>query len=812
MSITLPSKLKSILETDSKLYAATLSSVANISELLEENSLYFFEEYTDHGIKHIQSVLESCQDIIEENTLSSLLSPVDIALLIHAVLLHDIGMHTTLGMFNEIINGAYDNVLVSYFDDKTWKQEWEEYLDEAKKFNSNQKKQIFGDEFIMFKIPNLNDKNSITTVDKKLIGEFIRRNHTRLAHEISLMGSIIGLRGSIDFASDFEKYQKDLAGLIARSHGINVRETFDYLKNKHSEYEWANPYSVKVIYLMIVIRIADYFQFDSKRISIQSLKIKTFSTPFSEFEHLKHLSVKFVQPSHIDNETLIVETEPKDSFMFISLTNLLKDIQKEMDISWAILGEIYGKDPDIKKPKLKFRRIKSNLDDKKGVYVRNLNYVPEAIKFSTDLELLKLLAAPLYGNNPTYGVRELLQNSVDACRERKTELNKASIKYESRIEVALIKKNDKYEFLIEDNGKGMTLFEIKNYFLKAGSSFRKSLDWKKNFTDELGKSIIARNGKFGIGVLAAFLLGSEINVQTRSNASNQSYEFNASIDSNQIEIAKSSKKEIGTRITIKIDEEIYQSLTTSQNNDIKWYQWYTSKTPAITYHLEENGVRKSLPQNTNFIPSYTDKESAMWNKITPVGYNSLFWTYNPPEGLFKNFDLICNGIVIPKGSIPDHGYRFLRTSPKVCLYDFDGILNLNLNRNFLDKNTDLSKELLYDIYADIVAKLLTFSFKEDQKYIDAGHLRSKAYILQHESLYSHYYNNYESIGFSRNGYFLFQEDFLKHLPERKLTEIVVENESDDSVGFFRLHVNQMQSRQYYLFIAIRNRSKIFSSL
>jgi len=284
MSITLPVKFQSILQKDSKLYAATLSTIANLSELYKENQLYFFEEYTDHGISHIQSVLESCQDIIEENILDNLLSPADIALLVHSVLLHDIGMHTTLGMFDNIINGSYDDVLVSYFDDKTWKEAWLEYLDEAKKFSGSQKRLTFGDEFVVFRSPNLADKNSVTTVDKKLIGEFIRRNHTRLAHEISLKSSLIGPKGQIYFAADFELHHKDLAGLIARSHGIEIRETFNYLKENHSEQEWANPYSIKVIYLMIVLRIADYFQFDSNRVSVQSLKLKTFSTPFSEIE------------------------------------------------------------------------------------------------------------------------------------------------------------------------------------------------------------------------------------------------------------------------------------------------------------------------------------------------------------------------------------------------------------------------------------------------------------------------------------------------------------------------------------------------
>jgi hypothetical protein len=778
MSIVIPNKFRVILERDSKLYAATLSSIANISAILEENQLYFFEEYTDHGIKHVQSVLESCQDIIEENTLTSLLSSIDVSLLIHAILLHDIGMHTTLSMLNQLVKGVYDDVRVDYFDDKTWNELWIEYLDESKKFNSLQKKQIFGDEFLIVNVPDIDNKNSITTIDKKLIGEFIRRNHARLAHEISLKGAIVGSKDNISFAHDFEHYQRDLAGLIARSHGINIRDTFDYLKINHSENEWANPYSIKIIYIMILLRIGDYFQFDSGRVSIQTLKIKTFSTPFSELEHLKHLAIKFVKASHSDDETLVVEAAPENSFMFISLTRLFRDIQTEIDISWAVIGEIYGKDIEGKKPKIKYRRIKSNLDDKRGAFVKNLTYIPEEIKFTTDIELLKLLAAPLYGNSPTYGVRELLQNSVDACRERKVEEDKIGNLFVPAVNVELKKDKDVYTFTIEDNGKGMSLFEIKNYFLKAGSSFRKSNDWKKNFTDESGKSIIARNGKFGIGVLAAFLLGAEIAIETKSKYSSQAYAFNASIDSNQIEIKKSTKKELGTTITITIEEDIFNTLSDQYTHDIQWYEWYTLDMPMLNLTKSDNGITSILNKEANFAPNQNTQSTDNWSKINPEGFNGVFWTYAETPDLYKNYKLICNGIIIPEGELPDERDLYLKQTPKVNIFDYEGTLNLNLNRNSLNENPKLSRALLFDVYCDLLAKILCFDFGDNCSQLQNHEIASKGYLLDHECLKSYRGAQKEVIGFSNSGYFVYERNFLKYFPGNNILELVLSEESD----------------------------------
>jgi molecular chaperone HtpG len=741
--LQIPTRLKSILDKDIKLNGFVLNTISTFGEILKENKLFFFEEFTDHGIEHIQNVLKASEEVITEKTIE-LLKPNDVALLVLAVVLHDLGMHTSLMTFNRMIEGSYDDVRVKEFDDNTWKELWETFLDQAKKFSGKQRFKIFGDEHYQVRRPNLSNKGELTENDKKLIGEFIRRHHPRIAHEIAIKGLLGKKNELIELPADLDQDYKDLAGLIARSHGIDVRETFSYLE-KLSEQEWARPYSLHIIFLMIVIRIADYFQFDSSRVSNVTLKLKTFSSPISQLEHVKHSSIKFVKEYNKDNETLIVEANPPDSYIYLNLKYLFTDIQNELDKSWAILGEIYGKEVSERKPNIKYRRIKSNLE-RNSKFTRSLNYVPEKIAFVSDEELPKLLIAPLYGNDPSYGVRELLQNSIDACRERQVEASKTGETYHPLITITVQKENDKFFFEIEDNGRGMSLFELQNYFLKAGASFRRSADWQKKYTNNEGKSIVLRSGKFGVGVLAAFLLGEEIMVNTKSIYEKQGYSFTADVDKEQIEINKEDGDLDGTRIKIYLAKETYDSLVAQVDYEgenlkrdypteswisginIKWCKWYTLATPIINYSVN----------NQTFV-SYKHTDSSIdgvipndWNYFNAEGFDKILWTYSKK---YNNALLTCNGIIIPNGyELRAQNYGQNIINPKISIFDTNGSLDLNLNRNSLSNNKlPFEEKLVTEIYKDIIGFIL--GFKNAIVY-ENNKININANLLNHPALSS----------------------------------------------------------------------------
>jgi hypothetical protein len=291
--MTIPSKFKELLQQNQKLDGIVTYTISQFGHIFQENKLYFFDEYTDHGIKHIESVLECSQKIITEETYENVLklSPQSIGIFILSILLHDIGMHLTPEGFNAFISGKYDNIRIIELDRQTWKELWEDFLDAARRYGDREKINIIGNVNWEFRIPDIDNKDKLDGEDKKLIGEFIRKNHPRIAHEIALSG-LHTIEKNIPFASDLEIDVRNICGLLARSHGIEIRNLFQYLTDLFQD-TWAKPFNTELIFLMVVLRISDYFQIDNERTPEILVKLKTFGSPISKIEFYKHLDVKY---------------------------------------------------------------------------------------------------------------------------------------------------------------------------------------------------------------------------------------------------------------------------------------------------------------------------------------------------------------------------------------------------------------------------------------------------------------------------------------------------------------------------------------
>ncbi|HMK27958.1 MAG TPA: ATP-binding protein [Chitinophagaceae bacterium] len=711
----IPIKFETILKENQTLHSIILDIVTSFEPIYKDNKLFFFEEYTDHGIQHVESVLASAEYIISDESFKDL-TPKDVAILILSVILHDIGMHCEFSTFASLINGDYNKYRISIIDNKSWKELWDDYLSEVKRFSSQQKKNIFGNEYQQYNEPDLLNKDNLTGYDKKLIGEFIRRHHARLAHEIAFGGLFGSKNERILFGNEkLSPLYRQLCGIVARSHGMELRSTFSYLEEIASQ-GWRNPDDINVIFLMIVLRIADYIQIDNSRVSPLLLKLKSFNSPISLNEHKTHLAIESLSFNQPDSERIFASCKPNNSEMLIKLKTLFNDIQKEFDISWAVLGEVYGfLSPNF--PRIKYRRIASNLDD--NLYLNKLNFVPLRIKFEVNNDLSKLLVGPLYGNNPTYGVRELVQNAVDACLEREhIETQKQNKLYIPKITVSINTINESIShFIITDNGKGMSIDEILHYFLNVGSSFRKSLSWKKQFVDEDGNSLINRNGKFGIGVLAAFLIGEELTVITRHYNESIAYSFVTNIDSDFIDIKRevATNKEIGTTISLIISnekkKELIQERKTKSKQDKIWTDWYINDYPKVEYLLDDKKIDKTIKINKKHINSFQteDFKKIEWKYFgTPYYYSQEL----------SDTLVVCNGIIITKGleyekerfiSSKIEGQEFvIEQKPSFLFEDPEGIFPIKLDRNDIDCiELPFEKELFLEVAKDFIARILT---------------------------------------------------------------------------------------------------------
>lgn len=704
-NIKLPGRFKRKIENDHQYAAIMYEVLSTFGEILQDNKLYFFGEYTDHGIRHVENVIAAADNLIPDETLKEVLTEKDITCYVLVAILHDIAMHLTLDGFNYIINGGFDDVRVAKLDELTWSALWERYLEDAKRFNGNQLNAIFGNENTVVRRPPLLNGGEINENDKKLIGEFIRRYHPRLAHEIALKG-FPGKAGTIPFAANLDVHIRSLTGLIARSHGMDLRQCSDYIEGVYSKHSRRYPHNLHAVYLMVVLRIADYLQIDSSRTSEVLIRIKSFASPFSAMAHQAHLAIDSVDMEYqADPERILVTASPATSAMYLKLKALIKDIQQEMDISWSVLGELYGNHD--KKPGIKYRRIMTNLND--SSFIANQIYVADTFSFTTNNEVTRLLIAPLYGDDPKYGVRELLHNAIDACNERdELERKWGNDKYEPAIKVEITKEGSDHYFTITDNGRGMNAKVIKDYFLTCGASLRVDAAWQKEFIDEEGNCTINRSGRFGVGALAAFLIGPDIEVLTRRLGEDVGYRFFAGLDTTQIEVIKDKKIKRGTTIRIKIDKQKKYIWELDSNYGIafrhEWCRWYRLTYPKVSYFIE--GREEALYRT--FDPGVNDPLPPEWNAFDAPGFQKVLWTYK--DG-YENNKLTCNGIVIYDNEFDEdkkHIDLGLLTMPKVSIIDNNALTPFTLNRKALSDVLPFLQLLKEEIYKDYLARVLMF--------------------------------------------------------------------------------------------------------
>lgn len=478
-------KLFQKLKNKDKLSALKVLETSNlIEELINKKTTINFPNYTNHDINHSINILNTMYELIQVNIDD--FNQLELALMIYAGLFHDIGM--------------------SLSDD------------EISKIKDNTSKYLYGQSFDLIK------KNFAS--EESALQDVIRTQHGKIANDLVVTRykeHFVLTNTSISFAKDL--------GLICQSH----TEGEGYINKLHIDC-LKGEYSYNPQFIAILLRVADILDIDSTRTPLE-LYNSIDLNEYSNEEWLKNLTIENTKKIFVKNGLKIVrlDGEVKEIKVHRKLLNYIEWIENELKLAVEKTADMQEK-------------YRLQINTKVQNNIKPIGYTVPDLKLNMDYKAVTslLMGESVYGSK-SLGLRELIQNSIDACMVKKEKLQND---YKPTIEINILK--DKNQVIVKDNGMGMNENIIKKYFLNVGKSYYKSADFL-NYAHTYNPI-----GNFGIGFLSCFMLSSHVKVVTKYYVDKYKYSIDLEQNSEYISFTKNEDYEIesGTKIILQYDSVI----------------------------------------------------------------------------------------------------------------------------------------------------------------------------------------------------------------------------------------------------------------
>jgi molecular chaperone HtpG len=153
--------------------------------------------------------------------------------------------------------------------------------------------------------------------------------------------------------------------------------------------------------------------------------------------------------------------------------------------------------------------------------------------------LIKILAENLYNSKDTF-IRELIQNSHDACWRRHHRDKDFRID-QARIDILSDLASDPAKIIFRDNGEGMSRQEVIDFLSAIGRSG----------TRESKADIPETIGQFGIGFLSGFVIGARLELRTRRfDLPSDDGVYWASDGDRSYDLAHATVEPVGTEVVV----------------------------------------------------------------------------------------------------------------------------------------------------------------------------------------------------------------------------------------------------------------------
>ncbi|AUB59386.1 hypothetical protein BK009_01025 [Methanobacterium subterraneum] len=387
--------------------------------------------------------------------------------------------------------------------------------------------------------------------------------------------------------------------------------------------------------------------------------------------------------------------------------------------------------------------------------IENVGYEYHNFKFSVDNKsiLTLLMGENLYASKDEC-IRELLKNSIDACRFRQETIKKS---YKPEITFELTSNNEK--LVVTDNGMGMNELIIEEYLTKIGRSFYSSEDVSNH---ELGFHPL---NELGIGFLSCFMIADKIIIDTRTETSDP---LNIEIDdtSDYFIVRKSKKESTGTDITLFLKENIKGTLNLGKI--IKNYARYLE----FPIYVNSHDNNKIKIEKQEFRPCSNLKEKGKFIiKLEEDDFEgSICFEYG--EDFYSHKDIVfnklndnnvlCNqGILINDNIDLEH-----IIIGSLCRFE------INLKKNLLDLNIARNRIQYNDKYEEFLDKLESIIFDKIRNlFLDLKDTKKKIlfntfYIGWKKNFYNEPWSKFTTINsFFEKSKWLFYDKELIVLPK-----------------------------------------------
>lgn len=471
-----------------------------------------FDNYTEHGIDHSLRVLNYMSQLIND---VEKLSELELTMIIYVALLHDIGMVVDESEKNCLTDDSVNELGMKYSVVK------EEYCNNEKKALQEYFRPIHGLRAIKY-IENMQQQDLFCVQEAP----------------------------GISFGEDIAK--------ICMSHN----ESGDWIRANLRKSIIKEEYEANPQYIAVLLRLGDILDIDDKRTPHHIYRLFELDS-YSNLEWKQHFDIDNTKKIFVDEKTgqkyVEFRGSSNEAEVHRKLLSYIDWINNELEFSSKLCSTFSDEKYALFIKEKAINRIETN-----GFSISDFRLTLD-YKAVTGL----LMGEKIYGDKK-YGLREIVQNSIDACKlmQEISHPNFLRTGEEYQPHITIIFDKDDGKVKVRDNGVGMTIDILRKYFLNVGVSYYSSSDFK--YKGYNYKPI----GNYGIGFLACFMLSDNVTVITKHYTETSS---------NEIEIEKSSEF-----ISLTNKEDLRQHGTEVWFDYSSFMQVFRNDINRVKEFIEEN--------------------------------------------------------------------------------------------------------------------------------------------------------------------------------------------------------------------------------